>query len=58
MLTAMLFCTQTHHTHKHTQDGCTALYLAELNGHEDVVDLLLEANAYPDLNYDRKGAVS
>ena len=28
-----------------SQDGCTALYLAAQQGHEDVVELLLEAKA-------------
>ena len=40
------------HVHAHTyhmQDGCTALYLAVLYGHEDVVELLLEAKADPEL---------
>ena len=34
-------CTCTHIS----QDGCTALYLAAQGGHEDVVELLLEAKA-------------
>ena len=32
-----------------SQDGCTALYLAAQQGHEDVVELLLEAKADPEL---------
>jgi len=36
-------CTHT------SQDGCTALYLAAKGGHEDVVELLLEAKADPEL---------
>ena len=32
-----------------SQDGCTALYLAAQEGHEDVVELLLEAKADPKL---------
>jgi len=38
-------CTCTHIS----QDGCTALYLAAQEGHEDVVELLLEAWADPEL---------
>jgi len=37
-------CTCTHIS----QDGCTALYLAAQGGHEDVVELLLEAKADPE----------
>jgi len=36
-------------THTHVQDGCTALLLAADKGHEDVVQLLIEAHADPDL---------
>ena len=32
-----------------SQDGCTALYLAAQEGHEDVVELLLKAKANPQL---------
>ena len=39
------------HTYTHTQDGRTALYFAACNGCEDVVELLLEANANPDWKY-------
>ena len=38
-------CTCTHIS----QDGCTALHLAAKGGHEDVVELLLEAKADPEL---------
>ena len=38
------------YVHAHiSQDGCTALYLAAQKGHEDVVELLLEAKANPEL---------
>ena len=38
------------HTHKYNnQWGGTALYLAVREGHEDIVELLLQANADPDL---------
>ena len=36
-------------TRTHVQDGCTALLLAADKGHEDVVQLLIEAHADPDL---------
>ena len=36
------------HTHI-SQDRCTALHLAAQEGHEDVVELLLEAKADPEL---------
>ena len=46
-------CTHVHiHTHTRSpqmQTGCTALYLATQEGHEDVVELLLEAKADPEL---------
>jgi len=35
--------------HTSTQDGSTALHLAASKGHENVVELLLEAKAEPDL---------
>ena len=49
-------CAHTHthkqtHTHTRTQDGSTALYFAACNGCEEVVGLLLEANANPDWKY-------
>jgi len=38
------------HIHAHiSQNGCTALHLAAQGGHEDVVELLLEAKADPEL---------
>ena len=37
------------HTHTHTQQGCTALFLAAEFQHEDVVELLIEVDADPDL---------
>ena len=36
-------------THHFTQDGRTAFYTAAQQGHEDVVELLLEAKADPEL---------
>lgn len=33
------------HTHIYTQYGHPALYLAAFNGHEDLIELLLDANA-------------
>ena len=36
-------------THTHVQDGYTALLLAADEGHEDVVQLLIEVDADPDL---------
>lgn len=36
-------------THTHIQIGCTALNTAATQGHKDVVQLLLEARADPDL---------
>ena len=41
-------CTHTH-TRLYTQWGETALHIAVDQEHEDVVELLLEANADPDL---------
>jgi len=37
------------HTHTHIQDGRTALHFAAQGVHEDVMELLLEAKADPDL---------
>lgn len=37
------------HTHHFMQDGRTALYIATQEGDEDIVRLLLEAKADPDL---------
>ena len=37
------------HTHTHNQFGKTALYYAVANAHEDVIELLLKANADPDV---------
>ena len=36
-------------THTHVQDGCTALLVAAEQVHEDVVQLLIEVDADPDL---------
>ena len=36
-------------THPHIQDGETALHIAAACGHEDVLQLLLEANTDPDI---------
>ena len=36
-------------THTHVQYGCTALRLAASQKHEDVVQLLIEVDADPDL---------
>ena len=50
--TCMHTCTCTCHTvHIYTQDGCTALYRAAANGHDDVVELLLKAKADPDKTF-------
>ena len=37
------------HPHTYVQDGCTALLLAADREHEDVVQLLIEVDADPDL---------
>lgn len=37
------------HTYYFMQDGRTALYIATQEGHEDIVRLLLEAKADPDV---------
>ena len=37
------------HTHIYTQYGRTALYFAASHGYEDIVELLLESKADPDL---------
>ena len=43
-------CTPTHtHTHTHTQQGYTALIAAAESQHEDIVELLIEVHADPDL---------
>jgi len=43
-------CSVTNAVHIHvTQDEWTALHLAALKGHEDVVELLLEAKADPEV---------
>lgn len=36
-------------THTHTQAGHTALYSAASNGYEDIVEMLLQSKADPDL---------
>ena len=42
--------THTHtHTHTHTQEGYTALMAAAESQHEDIVELLIEVHADPDL---------
>ena len=46
----VLCCIVTNAVHMHvTQNGWTALHLAAQEGHEDVVELLLEAKADPEL---------
>ena len=46
----LLTYTHAHtHTHTHKQKGCTALLLAAEFQHEDVVELLIEVDADPDL---------
>ena len=58
--TSMYTCTHTHtcthaytriHTHArmHTQDGYSAIDIAAYSGHEDVVELLLDLKADPEL---------
>jgi len=43
-------CTWIHKcTHTHTQAGHTALYSAASNGCEDIVEMLLQSKADPDL---------
>ena len=51
-------CTHTHthiyththtHTHTHTQQGYTALMAAAESQHEDIVELLIDVHADPDL---------
>ena len=46
-------CSLTNAVHIHvthtSQYGCTALHFATQEGHEDVVELLLEAKADPEL---------
>ena len=37
------------HTHTHTQEGDTALMAAAASQHEDIVELLTEVHADPDL---------
>ena len=44
-----LFIPLPTHTHTHTQLGETALFIAVDEEHEDIVDLLLGANADPDV---------
>lgn len=36
-------------THLHIQDGWTALHIATIYGHEDVLETLLDANIDPDI---------
>ena len=44
----MHICTHTH-TRLYTQSGATALHIAVWEERDDIVELLLEANADPDL---------
>jgi len=45
-----MFAAMLIHVNTHTyQDGRTALHLAAQGGHEDAVELLLEAKADPEL---------
>jgi len=45
-----IYCPSLTYTSTHiTQGGCTALHLAAQEGHEDVVELLLDAKANPEL---------
>ena len=44
--------THTHvhtHTHTHTKDGASPLYLASQEGHDGIVEMLLQAGATVDL---------
>jgi len=42
-------CVLTHSAHPHIQDGRTALHIAAAYGHEDVLEVLLEASMDPDM---------
>jgi len=43
-------------THPHIQDGMTALHIAAACEHENVLELLLEANTDPDIKDEVKFA--